>query len=77
VRRCCTRRQASASPARTAALPPQARLHLADCASLPASRPAGNILLIDEIHTPDSSRYWLAGSYEARHAQVCRVGWVV
>ena len=28
----------------------------------------GNILLIDEIHTPDSSRYWLASSYEARFA---------
>ena len=28
----------------------------------------GKILLIDEIHTPDSSRYWLADSYEARHA---------
>lgn len=28
----------------------------------------GNILLIDEIHTPDSSRYWLAESYAARHA---------
>ncbi|KAJ0229833.1 Phosphoribosylaminoimidazole-succinocarboxamide synthase [Hirschfeldia incana] len=26
----------------------------------------GSILLIDEIHTPDSSRYWLAGSYEER-----------
>ncbi|MFZ2189641.1 MAG: phosphoribosylaminoimidazolesuccinocarboxamide synthase [Candidatus Magasanikiibacteriota bacterium] len=26
----------------------------------------GNILLIDEIHTPDSSRYWLANSYEDR-----------
>jgi phosphoribosylaminoimidazole-succinocarboxamide synthase len=25
---------------------------------------AGNILLADEIHTPDSSRYWLAGGYE-------------
>jgi len=25
---------------------------------------AGNIILIDEIHTPDSSRYWLAGTYE-------------
>ena len=24
----------------------------------------GNILLIDEIHTPDSSRYWIASSYE-------------
>ncbi len=28
----------------------------------------GNILLIDEIHTPDSSRYWLAPSYEERFA---------
>jgi len=26
----------------------------------------GNILLIDEVHTPDSSRYWLAASYEER-----------
>ena len=25
---------------------------------------AGNILLADEIHTPDSSRYWLAEGYE-------------
>jgi phosphoribosylaminoimidazole-succinocarboxamide synthase len=28
----------------------------------------GNVLLIDEIHTPDSSRYWMAHSYEERHA---------
>ncbi len=28
----------------------------------------GNILLIDEIHTPDSSRYWLADGYEKRFA---------
>ena len=26
----------------------------------------GNILLIDEIHTPDSSRYWIAENYEER-----------
>ncbi|MBP9184124.1 MAG: phosphoribosylaminoimidazolesuccinocarboxamide synthase [Fuscovulum sp.] len=26
---------------------------------------AGRILLADEIHTPDSSRYWLADGYEA------------
>ncbi len=26
----------------------------------------GELLLIDEIHTPDSSRYWKLGSYEAR-----------
>jgi phosphoribosylaminoimidazole-succinocarboxamide synthase len=28
----------------------------------------GNILLIDEVHTPDSSRYWLKESYESRIA---------
>jgi phosphoribosylaminoimidazole-succinocarboxamide synthase len=26
----------------------------------------GNIIVIDEIHTPDSSRYWYANDYEAR-----------
>ncbi len=30
--------------------------------------PDGRILLIDEIHTPDSSRFWLAGTLEARRA---------
>jgi phosphoribosylaminoimidazole-succinocarboxamide synthase len=30
--------------------------------------PEGEILLIDEVHTPDSSRYWLAQSYEERLA---------
>lgn len=29
---------------------------------------AGNILLADEIHTPDSSRYWIAEGYEAAFA---------
>ncbi|MEO6298118.1 MAG: phosphoribosylaminoimidazolesuccinocarboxamide synthase [Paracoccaceae bacterium] len=29
---------------------------------------AGNILLADEIHTPDSSRYWLTSGYEAAFA---------
>jgi phosphoribosylaminoimidazole-succinocarboxamide synthase len=29
---------------------------------------AGRIVLADEIHTPDSSRYWLAGSYQRRFA---------
>ncbi len=29
---------------------------------------AGNIVVIDEIHTPDSSRYWHAEDYEARLA---------
>ncbi len=26
----------------------------------------GKIIVVDEIHTPDSSRYWLAESYEER-----------
>ena len=29
---------------------------------------AGRILLADEIHTPDSSRYWLASGYEKAFA---------
>ncbi|RYI30027.1 MAG: phosphoribosylaminoimidazolesuccinocarboxamide synthase [Acetobacteraceae bacterium] len=29
---------------------------------------AGEIILADEIHTPDSSRYWFAGSYPERFA---------
>jgi phosphoribosylaminoimidazole-succinocarboxamide synthase len=29
---------------------------------------SGDIVLADEIHTPDSSRYWLADSYPARFA---------
>lgn len=29
----------------------------------------GRIVLIDEIHTPDSSRYWLAHSYAERFSQ--------
>ena len=28
--------------------------------------PAGRIVLADEIHTPDSSRYWRAATYQAR-----------
>lgn len=31
--------------------------------------PGGQITLIDEIHTPDSSRFWLADSYAQRHAR--------
>jgi phosphoribosylaminoimidazole-succinocarboxamide synthase len=30
--------------------------------------PDGRIVVIDEIHTPDSSRFWFAESYEARFA---------
>ena len=29
----------------------------------------GTIMLIDEVHTPDSSRFWQADSYEQRHAE--------
>jgi phosphoribosylaminoimidazole-succinocarboxamide synthase len=29
----------------------------------------GTIMLIDEIHTPDSSRYWIAQSYEQRFSE--------
>lgn len=29
---------------------------------------AGKLTLIDEVHTPDSSRFWRADSYAARHA---------
>lgn len=29
-------------------------------------RPDGRIVVIDEMHTPDSSRYWFADSYEER-----------
>jgi len=29
---------------------------------------AGELIVIDEIHTPDSSRYWLASEYEDRFA---------
>jgi len=28
----------------------------------------GTILLVDEIHTPDSSRFWFSYNYEKRHA---------
>ncbi|MEP6787802.1 MAG: phosphoribosylaminoimidazolesuccinocarboxamide synthase [Acidobacteriota bacterium] len=31
--------------------------------------PKGNILLIDEVLTPDSSRFWAAETYEPGHAQ--------
>jgi phosphoribosylaminoimidazole-succinocarboxamide synthase len=31
--------------------------------------PGGKVLLIDEVHTPDSSRFWLAESYQERLSQ--------
>ncbi len=30
--------------------------------------PDGDVVLIDEVHTPDSSRFWKAASYQARFA---------
>jgi phosphoribosylaminoimidazole-succinocarboxamide synthase len=30
--------------------------------------PNGDIVVIDEIHTPDSSRFWMEATYEERHA---------
>jgi phosphoribosylaminoimidazole-succinocarboxamide synthase len=32
-------------------------------------RPDGKLCFIDEVHTPDSSRYWYADDYEARFAR--------
>lgn len=29
--------------------------------------PEGDLVLIDEMHTPDSSRFWVAATYEERH----------
>jgi phosphoribosylaminoimidazole-succinocarboxamide synthase len=31
--------------------------------------PDGHVMLIDEVHTPDSSRFWLADDYEERIGQ--------
>jgi phosphoribosylaminoimidazole-succinocarboxamide synthase len=31
--------------------------------------PDGTVMIIDEVHTPDSSRFWLAESYEERMAR--------
>ena len=31
--------------------------------------PDGAVMVIDEIHTPDSSRYWFTESYRERHAR--------
>ncbi len=44
----------------------QSGLILADTKYEFGTTPAGELLLIDEMHTPDSSRYWVADSYERR-----------
>jgi phosphoribosylaminoimidazole-succinocarboxamide synthase len=44
----------------------QAGLILADTKYEFGTTPAGELMLIDEVHTPDSSRYWVADTYEER-----------
>jgi phosphoribosylaminoimidazole-succinocarboxamide synthase len=46
----------------------EARLILADTKYEFGLADDGTLLLIDEVHTPDSSRYWVADSYEQRLA---------
>ncbi|NUP07791.1 MAG: phosphoribosylaminoimidazolesuccinocarboxamide synthase [Polyangiaceae bacterium] len=31
--------------------------------------PSGEVIVIDEVHTPDSSRFWFAGTYAERQAR--------
>src|SRR3990167_5758770 len=47
----------------------QKGLILVDCKYEFGLTPEGEIILIDEIHTPDSSRYWQAKTYQERIAQ--------
>jgi phosphoribosylaminoimidazole-succinocarboxamide synthase len=44
----------------------QSGLILADTKYEFGTTPGGELLLIDEMHTPDSSRYWVTDTYEAR-----------
>jgi len=50
------------------AIAQQAGLILVDTKYEFGLSPGGKVMLIDEVHTPDSSRFWLAESYSARHA---------
>src|SRR5579875_3641675 len=50
-------------------LPAQHGLILVDTKYEFGVTPEGEIILIDEIHTPDSRRYWLAPTYEQRLAE--------
>ena len=54
--------------ARGQAMAAERGLILADTKYEFGTDPAGRIILADEIHTPDSSRYWRASSFEARFA---------
>ena len=44
----------------------QANLILVDTKYEFGRLPSGEVVLIDEVHTPDSSRFWRANSYETR-----------
>ena len=46
----------------------EAGLILADTKYEFGVTPDGDVLLIDEVHTPDSSRFWVADSYESKLA---------
>ncbi len=46
----------------------QAGLILVDTKYEFGRAPDGSVLLIDEVHTPDSSRFWKADTYESRFA---------
>lgn len=50
------------------AIAADAGLILADTKYEFGSTPDGEVLLIDEVHTPDSSRFWIAEDYESRVA---------
>jgi phosphoribosylaminoimidazole-succinocarboxamide synthase len=62
-------RYALALFARGQALAQQHGLMLVDTKYEFGQLPNGTIVLVDEIHTPDSSRYWLANSYAERLTQ--------
>ena len=53
---------------RGTALAAQAGLILVDTKYEFGRGPDGRVLLIDEVHTPDSSRYWMLESYASRLA---------
>ena len=55
--------------ARGTELAAQRGLILVDTNSEMGLDPDGNLTVADEIHTPDSSRYWILDSYEDLHAR--------
>lgn len=61
-------RAALALFARGQAIAAEAGLILVDTKYEFGRLPGGEVILIDEVHTPDSSRFWLAGSHADRLA---------